>query len=247
MDFKTSWVGGFVIALSSACTTPSDSNETTDPTTSGPGSSSTVTITTIQLTSGIDSGGSSSGTAGSSEDGPSSSGADTTTSTTTGPDDTTGTTTAAEESSTGPAFYEVTWCILQYPPDVMVGVDEPFTAYVRFYAGGLTDQTGGNDPSPQLMVEFGYGEDGSDPSMGAVWTYVPGGPNVGWGPGAPGYSPDNDEYQGDLSIPMAGVYDYAARISGDGGMTWVHCDLDDLINGGYTPDQAGHAEVGEVL
>ena len=37
---------------------------------------------------------------------------------------------------------------------------------------------------------------------------------------------------------MTGVFDYAARISGDSGTTWVYCDLDGLVINGYTPDQA---------
>ncbi|MCA9710832.1 MAG: hypothetical protein KDK70_33630, partial [Myxococcales bacterium] len=79
--------------------------------------------------------------------------------------------------------------------------------------------------------------------MGAPWTFVTGTPNPGWDDVV---EPNNDEYQGELSIDTAGIYDYAARISGDSGTTWVYCDLDDLLNGGYTPDQAGHAEVGQV-
>lgn len=236
------WVGGFAIAWSAACTPPTDTTDSGDPSSGGSSSTSTVTITTIQLTTGISSESDGTGPADSSGGTGSSTDGDTSTG---GPDDTTGTT-AAEESSTGETTYDVSWCILQYPPDVTVAVDEAFTVYVRFFADGLTNLTGSNDPAPQLQVELGYGADGSDPSMGAPWDYVAAGPNVGWGPGAPDYSPDNDEYQGDLSIGVPGIYDYAARISGDGGMTWVYCDLDDLLTGGYTPDMAGHAEVGQV-
>lgn len=153
----------------------------------------------------------------------------------------------AESSDGGPTSYEVEWCILQYPPFVEVEVDEAFTVYVRLFAPGLTDQSGVTDPAPELVVEVGYSVDGSDPStgVGAPWTWEAAMPNGGYGPGAPGYGAANDEYQHDLAIPMAGIFDYAARISGDSGATWVYCDVDGLSVGGYTPDQAGDAAVGQ--
>ncbi len=154
----------------------------------------------------------------------------------------------SSDSGGEPTDYDVSWCRLQYPPEVTVAVDEAFAVFVRLYAAGLTDLSGVNDPAgPQLVVEMGYGLDGSDPSMGlgGPWTWTPAGPNAGYGPGAPGYEANNDEYVGDVTIPMAGIYAYASRISGDGGLTWVYCDLDDLLNGGYTPDQAGVAFVGQ--
>jgi len=154
--------------------------------------------------------------------------------------------TGDSSSEGGPAVYDVEWCNLQYPPTVMTAEGEATTVYIRVYAPGLTDQSGVTDPAPELVVELGYGEDGSDPSlgMGGAWTYVPATPNAGYGPAAPDYGADNDEYQADLVIGTAGTYDYAPRISGDGGTTWVWCDLDGLTTGGYTPDQAGHAEIG---
>lgn len=166
-----------------------------------------------------------------------------------GPADDTGSSSGepAESSSDGgPTTYTVDWCILQYPPSVEVAVSEAFTVYVRLYAAGLTDQTGVTDPAPELVVEVGWSVDGSDPStgVGEPWTWETATPNAGYGPGAPDYGPNNDEYQHALAIPMAGVFDYAARISGDGGATWVYCDLDGLTMNGYTPDQAGSASVG---
>lgn len=155
----------------------------------------------------------------------------------------------AESSSSdgGPTSYPIDWCILQYPPMVDVAVDEAFTVYVRLFAPGLTDQSGVTDPAPELLVDVGYSVDGSDPStgVGEPWTWEPAMPNLGYGPGAPGYGANNDEYQHDLAIPEAGIFDYAARISGDSGATWVYCDLDGLTVGGYTPDQAGDAAVGQ--
>jgi hypothetical protein len=237
--------------LLGACGGGGGSDDDGGTTTTGDDSSTTLVSTTIPLPP-LDTGVSSEGadtTAAATDDGTTS---DTGSTGSTGPDDTTsgGSSSSgepAESSDGGPTTYDVQWCILQYPPMVEVAVDEPFTVYVRLYAPGLTDQTGVTDPAPELVVEVGYSVDGSDPStgVGAPWTWEAATPNVGYGPGAPGYGANNDEYQHDLAIPMVGIFDYAARISGDSGSTWVYCDLDGLVVGGYTPDQAGDAQVGQ--
>lgn len=169
---------------------------------------------------------------------------DSTSNGTTSEDSSDGSTTDPTED-TGEPNYDIGWCILQFPANVTEDEGNAFTVYIRVFAEGLTDQTGVNDPDPLLVVEVGYGDDGSDPSMGAEWTYVDAMPNDGYGPGSPDYSAVNDEYQGDLSINTAGIYDFAGRVSGDGGKTWVWCDVDGLTTGGYTPDQAGNAEIGQ--
>ena len=246
---------GLLATLLAACTNGGEMTETSD--TTDPATSSTttgdVTATTIPIpTTDPTTGDVSSATAEESTTG----GVDETTTTAT--DGTTsGSTGPAEGSSSSgePAgsssgggmgtTYDVQWCILQWPPMVSLAVGESFTIYTRLYAPGLTDLTGMTDPAPELVVEVGYSVDGSNPDtgVGAPWTWLPATPNVGYGPASPGYSADNDEYQGDLSIGMAGIYDYAARISGDSGATWVYCDLDGLTVGGYTTDQAGDATV----
>jgi hypothetical protein len=241
---------GVVAVLLVACTGDGGSNESTGPMTTGESTSTggDVTVTTIPLPGDSSSSGPTSASS-SSSDGGTSTGPGTTDST--GPADSSGGSSSGEpaESSSdgGPAVYEVEWCVLQYPPMVAVEVSEAFTVYVRVYAPGLTNQSGVTDPAPELVVELGYGVDGSDPSLGigAPWTWQPAAPNAGYGPGAPGYGADNDEYQADVSIDVAGIYLYAPRISGDSGATWVYCDIDGLTEGGFTPDQAGDAAVGQ--
>ncbi|MCH9687457.1 MAG: hypothetical protein K0V04_38840 [Deltaproteobacteria bacterium] len=238
-----------VLALGLCACTADDGGPSGAATTGSTGSDAgDVTATTLPLptiTNGSSSDGADS-TAGSTEG---SSEGTTAAGSSTGDPPTTGTSTGepptTSDTETG-VVYDIEWCRLQFPPMADVAVDEVFTVYVRFYSPGLTDQSSGNDLAPELMVEMGYGLDGSDPSMGVgePWTWSPGMPNPGWD-GAMAGEPDNDEHWGDLSIGTAGVYDYASRISGDGGQTWVYCDLDDLLTGGYTPDQAGHAEVGQ--
>ena len=88
---------------------------------------------------------------------------------------------------------------------------------------------------PGILAEVGYGADGSDPSAGG-WTWV----------GAT-YNTDimmnNDEYQGALIVPSPGIYDYAFRYSGDGGITWLYCDLGAGSSDGYNPADAGQLTV----
>lgn len=242
---------GLALGLAStfACNAQPDSDDTAGlATTGGPSTTTDVTATTIPLPSDESSSSGGGATGGETTTATESTTGDGSDSGSTGPGQDTGSTTdePGESSSSDGSMgvYDVEWCRLQYPPSVDLPVSEAFTVYVRLYVPGLTDLTTGNDPAPELVVEMGYGVDGSDPStgMGAPWTYVSAMPNPGWDDAV---EPNNDEYQADLVIDMAGIYDYAARISGDGGMNWVYCDLDDLLTGGYTPDQAGHAEIGQ--
>ncbi len=214
-----------------------ESTSTGEPTTGGQITATTIPVPMVTDSSGSTSpDGSSTAAADSSETG--SSTADAVDSSSSG--DTTGGSSSSETTESGPVTYDVSWCRLQFPSDIAVALGESFTIYVRFYAEGLTDQSPTNDPAAELVAELGWGPDGSDPSMGAVWDWSAAGPNPGWNDAA---EPNNDEYWGDIVIDAPGTWDYAARLSGDGGMTWVYCDLDDLLTGGYTPDQAGSATV----
>ncbi|MGH1341547.1 MAG: hypothetical protein ACRBN8_08360 [Nannocystales bacterium] len=195
---------------------------TPDPTTDGSTSSSSGTDAS---TGGDTDGTSSSGT---DTDGTSSSG-------------TTSTSSSTSDGTTGSAAWDVEWCNLQFPGTIEGSTVTVTTVYARLYVEGLTDQTPGNDSDALLEVEFGYGADASDPAVDG-WSWVSGAGNVGWNGNDVG-QPDNDEYQGDLQFGDVGTYDYAARVSGDGGATWVYCDLDGLVEGGYTSDQAGNAVI----
>lgn len=191
----------------------------------------------------------SSSTAGSSgtdtdTDGSSSSGdpPDTSSSSSTGGGESSSSTSDGDDTTTGNAMaWDVEWCNLQFPATIKGTTATVTTVYSRVYVEGLTDLTPTNNPDDQLEVEFGYGDDGSDPGAGA-WTWVAGMPNGGWDGSAVG-APNNDEYQADVQFSAPGTYDYAARVSGDGGGTWVYCDLDGLVEGGYTSDQAGTATI----
>lgn len=206
-----------VTSVTDTMTDPSTDGSTSS-TSSTSSSDSTGTDTDVASSSG-------SGTEGSSST------QSTESSTSTG-DDTTG---AVDDE------WDVEWCNLQFPPTIEGSTATVTPAYARVYVEGLTDQTPGNDADPQLQVEFGYGADNSDPAAGD-WTWVTGAGNFGWN-GSDAGQPDNDEYQADLQFGASGTFDYAARVSGDGGESWVYCDLNGLVDGGYTSDQAGNAVI----
>jgi hypothetical protein len=155
------------------------------------------------------------------------------------------------DSTTGGSALEVGYCKLKSPASIgvqgpPVGVDDTTVVYTRFYVETVTDQSTGIDEDARIAVQVGYGADGSDPA--ADWTWTDATPNAGWdgsNPTDPDFGDENnDEYQADLSFDAAGVYDYASRVSGDGGNTWTYCDLDGSTEGGYTAAMAGDADIG---
>ena len=52
----------------------------------------------------------------------------------------------------------------------------------------------------------------------------------------------HDRWVGSLLISLPGSYDYASRLSLDGGYTWLYCDLDGS-NNGYSAEEAGTVNV----
>ena len=229
----------FVAALIATGCPGDDGEPSGSDTSSTGGGDELMTTLPITATLGEDTG-PTPGSATGSATGGSSSGAMATGST--GSNDTTGNgTTAGDSSSGGSSAWDVEWCRLQAPAMVTESVGTPFTVYGRLYAEGLTDTSRMTDPDAMLVAEAGWGADGSDPAVD-MWTWVAATPNIAfngndWG------EPDNDEYNADLVIDRAGSFDFAYRFSGDGGTTWVYCDLDDLLTGGYTPEQAGDATI----
>jgi hypothetical protein len=139
-----------------------------------------------------------------------------------------------------PVVYPIDFCRLQFPTMIASTPGTNVLVFGRLFSGGLTDLTGFNDPAPEVMGWVGYGPDGTDPAVDLGWTWIAGVPNPGYGPGAPAYEANNDEYQATLVVPAVGTYDFAYRFSGDSGTTFTYCD--DLAAGssdGYQPVNAG--------
>lgn len=129
----------------------------------------------------------------------------------------------------------VEFCRLQYPDSIGPGSTLPglpATVYGRLYIPGLTTLTSGNDPSPLLIAQVGYGPFGDDPRTLDTWTWLLADSNSEWA----GAEVNNDEYQADLpaSIP-AGDYSFTFRFSYDGGTTWLTCDLNGARADGGLP------------
>jgi len=149
-----------------------------------------------------------------------------------------------------PVPVELDWCRLQWQDTEKIEVDQAFTAYLRLNQAGITDLSDGVDPNPLLLIDAGYGPDGSLPGESDEWLWTQAEGNPGWSAAAAGES-NNDEYMATLSIPKAGLYDLAFRASADGGLSWTYCDGigadgSDGSTNGYQPENAGALSVGAL-
>lgn len=136
--------------------------------------------------------------------------------------------------------YDVAFCRVQFPIEIVESPGTEVTVYGRLYAGGLTDLSGVNDPAPAVFGQVGYGPDGSDPALTDGWVWTTAVPNDGYGPGSPGYEMNNDEAMATLVVPDLGTYDFAYRFTGNDGATWLYCDGGDAgSSDGYAPADAG--------
>lgn len=129
-------------------------------------------------------------------------------------------------------------CNLQWPLSMTVRAGEQTPdVYGRVYEEGVTDEPG---QGAGITAEVGYGADMSSPIDNPDWTWFPAVYNMDY--------EDDDEYNGTMIIPGAGLYDYCFRFSADGGDHWVYCSsLDnDTGNGGpecYSTYHAGELKV----
>ncbi|HWB78075.1 MAG TPA: lamin tail domain-containing protein [Nannocystaceae bacterium] len=136
-----------------------------------------------------------------------------------------------------PAEFDIDFCRLQAPVTIDGDSGSDVDVFGRVYIAGQTDLSGVNDTSPNIVGYVGYGPDGSDPSVSAMWTWTLGTPNAGYGPASPAYEMNNDEYVATMTLPAEGTYDFAYRFSGDGGDTFTYCD------GGNAGSSDGYAAV----
>lgn len=81
---------------------------------------------------------------------------------------------------------------------------------------GLTEPAG-VDPAPSVLVEHGYGADGTNPDSWTNWEEAS---------ADSGCAGTCDVYAAIFEIPSAsgGPYDQAFRVSGNGGLSWTYCD-----------------------
>jgi hypothetical protein len=126
---------------------------------------------------------------------------------------------------------EVGWCVLQYPSATQTPPGTPSEMiYGRVYVAGCTD---GANYCAGVLGQVGWGDVGADPSQNpAAFTWTNGAYNNAH------VDDNNDEYMTQITETDAGEYAYAYRFSGDGGGTWLYCDLDGSDNG-FSTDQMG--------
>jgi hypothetical protein len=121
------------------------------------------------------------------------------------------------------------WCRIQGPALVTVEAGASATFAVWVEEAGLTDQSPAVDASPYLVVEVGFGPQGSNPSAGAAgWKFLAGAGDPAWTAGAGEVA---DPYLGLVTPALPGAYAVVFRASADGGQTWTYCDRDTGVPG----------------
>lgn len=138
-------------------------------------------------------------------------------------------------------------------PDYSCRMTAPAVDVIRDVGASVPEMTG-QSLVPQTvagnLVEFslGYGPRATDPAVAPGWMWTDA--------GAVGVVASGANWLTDWSTnPVAengGYFDFGARLSTDGGYTWVYCDLDGSENGFLTsqaPDLTvfGSAENGDVV
>lgn len=106
--------------------------------------------------------------------------------------------------------------------------------YAWIYQPGVTDASG---RGAGITAEVGVGDDGTDPETDASWSWTSASYNTdkpAYGDSAGDPEPyNNDEYVGTLSAPSTtGSFDFAYRVSTDGGLSWTYVDLGGTTCGG---------------
>ncbi len=124
-------------------------------------------------------------------------------------------------------------CNLAPPVSITGAAGTSANVFGRFVEQGLTDRSPQTDADPGVAAEFGYGAVGSDPSAGWSWTAGQG--DGAWDGGAAGL-PDTDQYSLSLTLPAPGIYDFAFRVSVDGGNSYRYCSQQP---GDYDPQDTG--------
>ncbi len=120
------------------------------------------------------------------------------------------------------------WCNLQWPPTLVAtaGVASDLV-YGQVWIDDVTNLSGA---TAGLDAELGFGPDGSNPAVDpSPWQWVPAVFHLDVG--------ENDEVLARLTVPAAGVYDYAYRFSFLSG-PWLYGDLNGTEDG-YSPAEAG--------
>jgi hypothetical protein len=131
-----------------------------------------------------------------------------------------------------PVPVPVDYCHVQWPcaTTTTAGATSE-NVYVVVFEDGVTqgDWQGGG-----VSVQVGVGAPGTSPDSGWSWSdasYNASVHGLSWGDFA------NDEYAGAFVAPgTPGTYEYAGRVTADGGLSWLYCDLGPSCGGGGSGD-----------
>ena len=142
----------------------------------------------------------------------------------------------------------VDYCRIQFPSQASVVINNSFDVYVRYYEAGITDLSSGVDEDERVSVEFGYGPEGSDPSVSLEWQWSTAIPTPSYDGNTSG-EPNNDEFMASLTMTELGNFSYSFRVSVDLQQTWVYCDTDGTGDNDYDPPAYGFAvaQAGQLL
>jgi len=145
---------------------------------------------------------------------------------------------------TGQAVTELSWCNLQFPTAMTLGVGEVADVYGRFHAYdingvSLTDPAGSLAlADPDHAGQVGYGPASTDPRIEAGWVWFDG-----------DYYDEvdtNEEYVGELAVDVAGSWSYAVRFTDDGGFNFLYCDGGLESGNGYTPGTSDGFQIDDL-
>ncbi len=107
----------------------------------------------------------------------------------------------------------VTWCGLQHPASTTVDQLNPTELiYGQVYDALLTV---GQDFSPFITAQVGYGATGTAPESWTNWV------SAAYNPAMTGSN--NEEFMGTLTPALPGTFDYLYRVSTDGGLSYQYC------------------------
>ncbi len=139
---------------------------------------------------------------------------------------------------------ELSWCNLQFPTAMTLGVGEVADVYGRFHAYdingvSLTDPAGSLAlADPDHAGQVGYGPASTDPRIEAGWVWFDG-----------DYYDEvdtNEEYVGELAVDVAGSWSYAVRFTDDGGFNFLYCDGGLESGNGYTPGTSDGFQIDDL-
>ena len=117
-------------------------------------------------------------------------------------------------------YEPIDFCILQFPPEIVMDVGETEQIFGRVYEAGVTDAPG---DSGAFVVQWGYGPAFGDAAFAPeTFAWFDARYNVQVG--------NDDEYMVDFLGEREGRHRHAFRVRPDASDIWTYCDADGTVN-----------------